>query len=160
MYAASAGEAWALSPYAALGAAQQALAAGRPDEAISRGRRWGARWRGPGAGSLAQAEGYEQKNALGEAVVIWRKYLEGLPASRPARWAEASVKLARALSAPGPQAPTAAMLEEAVALARRVAVEQPASPQAKPAQAVEQAALALLPAATGGRRWRGAQRTS
>lgn len=140
LFAASAAEPWPLASYAALGAAQQALAANRAEDALGHARKVRGDEPLAGLAALLLAELHEQRGAVAEAIPLWKNHLAS--GKSPPRWVEISLKLTRALSAP-PAAPAA--LEEALPLARRVALEQPSSPLAPQAQELERAILAALP---------------
>jgi soluble lytic murein transglycosylase len=142
VFAASATDPWPLVSYAAFAAAQQALAAGRIDEALAHARAAGGEAPLGGQVDLLLADLHEQRGAVAEAVPLWRRHLAS--GAHPPRWPEIALKLARVLSTSAPVPPGA--LEEALTLARRVAIEQPTSPLAQQARALEQAILATLPA--------------
>lgn len=133
---------WALTTYASYAAAQQALAAGRLDEAWTLARNAGSEAPlGPHA-ELLLADIQERRGAPAESIPTWRRHLAS--GAHPPRWAELSLKLAQSLASKQPAEPAA--LEEALTLARRVAIEQPAGASAKAAQALEQSLLSSLPA--------------
>jgi soluble lytic murein transglycosylase len=129
--------AWPLSSYAACAAAEAALRAGDADRAIALSQRLTAE--GPGAATcrLARADALEVKGDLAAALPLWREHVAS--AARPARWAEVALKAARALVTRDPG--------EALTLARRVAIELPASSLAGAAHEVERTALDALPPA-------------
>jgi soluble lytic murein transglycosylase len=138
LYGAAGEVPWPLAPYAALGAAQQAAALGQQDEAL----KWASRvaddspaW---AQARLVRAEALEARGDLAQAITLWKAHLDTPKAPRSA---EISLRAARALIKLG--GPGAA--EQALTLARKVAVEQPTSPQAPKAQEVEREAAALLP---------------
>ncbi len=139
LYGAAAEVPWPLAPYAALGAAQQAGLLGHQDEAL----KWATRVPAddsPAASQarLVRADAFEAKNDLAQAIPLWKAHLDTPKASRSA---EISLRAARALLKLG--GPGSA--EQALGLARKVAVEQPTSPQAAKAQEAEREAAALLP---------------
>ncbi|MCS6898538.1 MAG: lytic transglycosylase domain-containing protein [Myxococcales bacterium] len=141
MFAASAAEPWPLASYASFAAAQQALAAGRTEEALVHARAAGGEEPLGGLVDLLLADIHEQRGAVAEAIPLWKRHLAS--GKNPPRWAEVSLKLARALRTSAPTPSNA--LEEALALVRRVVLEQPTSPLARPAGELERAILAMLP---------------
>ena len=127
--------AWPLSAYAACAAADAAQKAGDPDRAIALAQRMTPE--GPTAATcrLARADALEAKGDVTSALPLWREHVAS--GARPARWAETALKAGRALIATDPG--------EALTLARRVAVELPASTLASSAHDLERAALDALP---------------
>jgi soluble lytic murein transglycosylase len=138
LFGAAAEVPWPLAPHAALGAAQQAALLGQQDEAL----RWATRVpEDSPAGAqarLTRAEALEAKGDLAQAIQLWKAHLDTPKAPRSA---EISLRAARALLKLG--GPGSA--EQALSLARKVAVEQPTAPQATRAQETEREAAALLP---------------
>lgn len=142
VFSASAAIPWALTSYASYAAARQALAAGRSEDALSLAQNVGKEAPLGSRVDLLLADIQEQKNAIVDAIPLWRHHLAS--SERPVRWAEISVKLAQALVAKQPA--ELAEREEALRLVRRVALEQPAGASGKAARSLEQAILASLPA--------------
>jgi soluble lytic murein transglycosylase len=127
---------WPLAPYAAHGAAQALARLGRLEEARPLAERVPEGLPVTPAARLVVAEAHERQNDLAAASAIWRAYLQG--SKRPPRWADVSLRLARArLAAAGE--PGAAL--EALTLARAVAREVPTGSLNARAQEVERQAL-------------------
>jgi peptidoglycan lytic transglycosylase len=131
---------WPLAPYASLGAAQALARLGRFDEARPFAERVPDGLPISPAARLLTAEAYERQNDLGGASALWRAYLKA--SKRPSRWADVSLRLAKArLAAAGE--PGAAL--EALTLARAVAREVPTGSLATRAQEIERQALEQMP---------------
>ncbi|MCU0680862.1 MAG: lytic transglycosylase domain-containing protein [Polyangiaceae bacterium] len=141
-FADSADAPWPLAPYAALGAAQALTRLGRVDEARMLAERVPDGLPITPTARLLAAEGYERQNDLPAAAALWRAYLQG--PKRPGRWADVSLRLARARLADAGDAGAAL---EALTLARAVAREVPTGSLNARAQELEQKALeAMSPA--------------
>ncbi|MCC6648444.1 MAG: transglycosylase SLT domain-containing protein [Polyangiaceae bacterium] len=128
---------WALAPWATCLAAKTAVRVGRHDEALRLVSTLG----GDGAFSstcrLAAAEAHVAKREPALAIALYRAHLASSP--RPARADEVSLSLARLLlSATPPEA------DDALALARRVAVEHPTGSLGAQAADLEDQAVARL----------------
>ena len=130
---------WPLTHYATLAAAQSFSRAGKHDEAIRLASSIPSGQPYSAAARLAAAEAFEAKSDLTQAMPLWRQYLAS--ASKPPRWTEISLKLARAILN---SSPDEALAEEALLIARRVAVEAPSGVHAERAEHIEAEALVKI----------------
>ncbi|MCU0656076.1 MAG: transglycosylase SLT domain-containing protein [Polyangiaceae bacterium] len=140
LFAASAADPWVLASHASFAGAQQALAANRTEEASSLALVAAREPSLEAPADLLLAEVHERRGALHEAIPRWRRYLGA--SANPPRWAEISLKLARALAS---RTADPSAQEEALMLARKILTEQPTSASAKAALELEQSLLAPLP---------------
>lgn len=138
-FEAAAGTNWPLAPYAALGAAQALARLGRLDDARPLAEQVPEGLPITPTARLLVAEALERQNDLVAASAIWRAHLQG--PKRPARWADVSLRLARARLAPPIEAGAAL---EALSLARAVAREVPTGSLNTRAQETERQALEQL----------------
>ena len=129
-----------LAPYAACAAAQEAVRLGRHEDAKTLAARVPDDVPIAASCRLTLAEAHEARGELAAAIPIWQRHLA--QGDKPARWADVSVRTARALLATrgDPESVVAAL-----GLARRVALEVPAGPLAESARDLEQRAAAALP---------------
>ncbi|HEU4405921.1 MAG TPA: transglycosylase SLT domain-containing protein [Polyangiaceae bacterium] len=127
---------WPLAPYAAHHAAQALARLGRIEEARPLAERVPEGLPIAPAARLVVAEAHERQGDFAAAAALWRAYLQG--PKRPARWADISLRLARARLAAAGEAGAAL---EALSLARGVAREVPTGPLNARAQEIERQAL-------------------
>lgn len=133
-------DAYPLSPYARLGAAQAHARKGRLQEAFVRAQAIPRGLPISGTARLLVAEIHAARGEMEPAIAIWREHLE--TSHQPLNWPKVALDLAEALLDARPDAQRA---EEAALLARKVIIEAPTSPIVTRAFDLHRKALARLP---------------